>query len=158
MILILKMFLPLVHILRLPLRDFPVYFQATPRFPLQLDFLPERAAGGAAELLLRVQTQEGPPARGPARPLWVLQRRESLSLLQVRSPAAPFKGSSIGRCVLGSTADVKRFKSSGRRLRSIRTETSRHANSFFPSAVRLMNRARVPPPPLTRMNRAPVPH
>ncbi|KAK9516992.1 hypothetical protein VZT92_024891 [Zoarces viviparus] len=33
---------------------------------------------------------------------------------------------------------------SGRRLRSIRTKTSRHTNSFFPSAVGLINRARVP--------------
>uniref|UniRef100_A0AAQ4RWC6 Alkylated DNA repair protein AlkB homologue 8 N-terminal domain-containing protein n=1 Tax=Gasterosteus aculeatus aculeatus TaxID=481459 RepID=A0AAQ4RWC6_GASAC len=33
---------------------------------------------------------------------------------------------------------------SGRRLRSIRTKTSRHTNSFFPSAVGLMNRARSP--------------
>ncbi|KAK9529332.1 hypothetical protein VZT92_013434 [Zoarces viviparus] len=31
-----------------------------------------------------------------------------------------------------------------RRLRSIRTKTSRHRNSFFPSAVGLINRARVP--------------
>ncbi|KAK9524366.1 hypothetical protein VZT92_016764 [Zoarces viviparus] len=30
------------------------------------------------------------------------------------------------------------------RLRSIRTKTSRHTNSFFPSAVGLINRARVP--------------
>ncbi|KAK9529966.1 hypothetical protein VZT92_011510 [Zoarces viviparus] len=30
---------------------------------------------------------------------------------------------------------------SGRRLRSIRTKTSRHRNSFFPSAVGLINRA-----------------
>ncbi|KAM7388357.1 hypothetical protein PAMP_024535 [Pampus punctatissimus] len=29
-----------------------VHFEATPRFPLQFDLLPERAAGGAAELLL----------------------------------------------------------------------------------------------------------
>uniref|UniRef100_A0AAQ4QMI9 Alkylated DNA repair protein AlkB homologue 8 N-terminal domain-containing protein n=1 Tax=Gasterosteus aculeatus aculeatus TaxID=481459 RepID=A0AAQ4QMI9_GASAC len=35
---------------------------------------------------------------------------------------------------------------SGRRLRSIRTTTSRHTNSFFPSAVGLINRAG---PPLT---------
>ncbi|KAL6118064.1 uncharacterized protein ACO6RY_15736 [Pungitius sinensis] len=34
---------------------------------------------------------------------------------------------------------------SGRRLRSIRTKTSRHTNSFFPSAVGLINRARAPP-------------
>jgi len=33
---------------------------------------------------------------------------------------------------------------SGRRLRSIRTRTSRQTNSFFASAVGLMNRARVP--------------
>ncbi|KAL6107434.1 uncharacterized protein ACO6RY_11070 [Pungitius sinensis] len=33
---------------------------------------------------------------------------------------------------------------SGRRLRCIRTKTSRHANSFFPSAVGLINRARAP--------------
>ncbi|KAK9524365.1 hypothetical protein VZT92_016764 [Zoarces viviparus] len=32
----------------------------------------------------------------------------------------------------------------GWRLRSIRTKTSRHTNSFFPSAVGLINRARVP--------------
>ncbi|KAK9513183.1 hypothetical protein VZT92_026739 [Zoarces viviparus] len=31
-----------------------------------------------------------------------------------------------------------------RRLRSIRTKTSRHRNSFFPSAVGLINRARDP--------------
>ncbi|KAL6108477.1 uncharacterized protein ACO6RY_18992 [Pungitius sinensis] len=35
--------------------------------------------------------------------------------------------------------------SSGRRLRSIRTKTSRHTNSFFPSAVGLINRGRGPP-------------
>ena len=34
--------------------------------------------------------------------------------------------------------------SSGRRLRSIRTKTSRHENSFFPSAVSLINKARNP--------------
>ncbi|KAK9535993.1 hypothetical protein VZT92_005818 [Zoarces viviparus] len=33
---------------------------------------------------------------------------------------------------------------SDRRLRSIRTKTSRHTNSFFPSAVGLINKARVP--------------
>ncbi|KAK9541284.1 hypothetical protein VZT92_001341 [Zoarces viviparus] len=33
---------------------------------------------------------------------------------------------------------------SGRRLRSVRTKTSHHTNSFFPSAVGLINRARVP--------------
>ena len=33
---------------------------------------------------------------------------------------------------------------SGRRLRSIRTKTSRHKNSFFPSAVSLINKARDP--------------
>uniref|UniRef100_A0AAQ4P2L3 Alkylated DNA repair protein AlkB homologue 8 N-terminal domain-containing protein n=1 Tax=Gasterosteus aculeatus aculeatus TaxID=481459 RepID=A0AAQ4P2L3_GASAC len=33
---------------------------------------------------------------------------------------------------------------SGRRLQSIRTKTSRHMNSFFPSAVGLINRARSP--------------
>uniref|UniRef100_A0AAQ4QSM7 Alkylated DNA repair protein AlkB homologue 8 N-terminal domain-containing protein n=1 Tax=Gasterosteus aculeatus aculeatus TaxID=481459 RepID=A0AAQ4QSM7_GASAC len=33
---------------------------------------------------------------------------------------------------------------SGRRLRSIRTKTSRHTNSFLPSAVGLINRARSP--------------
>ncbi|KAK9526064.1 hypothetical protein VZT92_016718 [Zoarces viviparus] len=33
---------------------------------------------------------------------------------------------------------------SDRRLRSVRTKTSRHTNSFFPSAVGLINRARVP--------------
>ncbi|KAK0141170.1 hypothetical protein N1851_021852 [Merluccius polli] len=31
---------------------------------------------------------------------------------------------------------------SGRRLRSIRTKTSRHKNSFFPSATSLINKAR----------------
>ncbi|XP_076587163.1 uncharacterized protein LOC143320974 [Chaetodon auriga] len=45
---------------------------------------------------------------------------------------------------------------SGRRLRSIRTETSRHKNSFFPSAVSLTNKARKPPdtlhtPPLLHL-------
>ncbi|KAK0149783.1 hypothetical protein N1851_009462 [Merluccius polli] len=41
----------------------------------------------------------------------------------------------------------KLFKSlpSGRRLRSIRTKTSRHKNSFFPTAVGLINKARDPP-------------
>ncbi|KAL6112497.1 uncharacterized protein ACO6RY_09243 [Pungitius sinensis] len=34
---------------------------------------------------------------------------------------------------------------SGRRLRSIRTKTSRHTNSFFSSAVGLINRAWAPP-------------
>ncbi|XP_078103936.1 uncharacterized protein LOC144516479 [Sander vitreus] len=34
---------------------------------------------------------------------------------------------------------------SGRRLRSIRTKTSRHMNSFFPSATSLINKARKPP-------------
>ena len=34
---------------------------------------------------------------------------------------------------------------SGKRLRSIRTRTSRHKNSFFLSAVSLMNNAPVPP-------------
>src|SRR4029434_7518391 len=33
---------------------------------------------------------------------------------------------------------------SGRRLRSIRTKTSRHNTSFFPSAVGLINKARDP--------------
>ena len=33
---------------------------------------------------------------------------------------------------------------SGRRLRSIRTRTSRHKNSFFPSATGLINKALVP--------------
>ncbi|KAL3063828.1 hypothetical protein OYC64_000198 [Pagothenia borchgrevinki] len=33
---------------------------------------------------------------------------------------------------------------SGRRLRSIRTKTSRHLNSFFPSATGLLNKARPP--------------
>uniref|UniRef100_A0AAQ4QVP5 Uncharacterized protein n=1 Tax=Gasterosteus aculeatus aculeatus TaxID=481459 RepID=A0AAQ4QVP5_GASAC len=42
---------------------------------------------------------------------------------------------------------------SGRRLRSIRTKTSRHTNSFFPSAVGLINRAG---PPLTDYNTPPV--
>uniref|UniRef100_A0AAQ4Q691 Reverse transcriptase domain-containing protein n=1 Tax=Gasterosteus aculeatus aculeatus TaxID=481459 RepID=A0AAQ4Q691_GASAC len=42
---------------------------------------------------------------------------------------------------------------SGRRLRSIRTTTSRHTNSFFPSAVGLINRARSP---LTDYNIPPV--
>ena len=36
---------------------------------------------------------------------------------------------------------------SGRRLRSIRTKTSRHLSSFFPSAVGLINKARDPRPP-----------
>lgn len=85
----LKMFLPLVYILNLSLRDFPVHFKATPRFPLQPDLLPEWAAGGATELLLRVQTQEGLQTRWQARTLWFHQRRGGLSLLQVRSP---FKG------------------------------------------------------------------
>jgi len=40
---------------------------------------------------------------------------------------------------------------SGWRLTSIRTKTSHHTTSFFPSAVRLMNT-------LTLMNRARVPH
>ena len=34
---------------------------------------------------------------------------------------------------------------SGRTLRSIRTKTSRHKNSFFPSATSLINKARSPP-------------
>ncbi|KAL6101541.1 uncharacterized protein ACO6RY_16768 [Pungitius sinensis] len=34
---------------------------------------------------------------------------------------------------------------SGRRVRFIRTKISRHTNSFFPSAVGLINRARAPP-------------
>uniref|UniRef100_A0AAQ4R0X2 Reverse transcriptase domain-containing protein n=1 Tax=Gasterosteus aculeatus aculeatus TaxID=481459 RepID=A0AAQ4R0X2_GASAC len=42
---------------------------------------------------------------------------------------------------------------SGRRLRSIRTKTSRHMNSFFPSAVGLINRAG---PPLPDYNIPPV--
>uniref|UniRef100_A0AAQ4RSH4 Alkylated DNA repair protein AlkB homologue 8 N-terminal domain-containing protein n=1 Tax=Gasterosteus aculeatus aculeatus TaxID=481459 RepID=A0AAQ4RSH4_GASAC len=42
---------------------------------------------------------------------------------------------------------------SGRRLRSIRTTTSRHTNSFFPSAVGLINRAG---PPLPDHNTPPV--
>uniref|UniRef100_A0AAQ4S2X5 Alkylated DNA repair protein AlkB homologue 8 N-terminal domain-containing protein n=2 Tax=Gasterosteus aculeatus aculeatus TaxID=481459 RepID=A0AAQ4S2X5_GASAC len=42
---------------------------------------------------------------------------------------------------------------SGRRLRSIRTTTSRHTNSFFPSAVGLINRAG---PPLPDYNTPPV--
>lgn len=88
-VLILKMFLPLIHILDLHLRDFPVHFKATPRFPLQLDLLPERAAGGAAELLLRVQTQERFETRRQARTLRLLRCRGGLSLLQVGSP---FKG------------------------------------------------------------------
>ncbi|KAL3053261.1 hypothetical protein OYC64_005740 [Pagothenia borchgrevinki] len=33
---------------------------------------------------------------------------------------------------------------SGRRLHSIRTKTSRHLNSFFPSATSLLNKARPP--------------
>ncbi|XP_034060745.1 uncharacterized protein LOC117538897 [Gymnodraco acuticeps] len=33
---------------------------------------------------------------------------------------------------------------SGRRLRSFRTKTSRHQNSFFPSATGLLNKARTP--------------
>ena len=33
---------------------------------------------------------------------------------------------------------------SGRRLRSFRTKTSRHKNSFFPSAISLINKAREP--------------
>ena len=37
---------------------------------------------------------------------------------------------------------------SGRRLRSIRTKTSRHMNSFFPAAVGILNRSRDPPHPL----------
>lgn len=41
--------------LQLPSRDLPLHLEATPRLPLQPDLLPERAAGGAAELLLRVQ-------------------------------------------------------------------------------------------------------
>src|SRR4029434_8934792 len=36
---------------------------------------------------------------------------------------------------------------SSRRLRSIRTKTSRHQSSFFPSAVGLINKARDPRPP-----------
>uniref|UniRef100_A0AAQ4RFC3 Reverse transcriptase domain-containing protein n=1 Tax=Gasterosteus aculeatus aculeatus TaxID=481459 RepID=A0AAQ4RFC3_GASAC len=49
---------------------------------------------------------------------------------------------------------------SGRRLRSIRTKTSRHTNSFFPSAVGLINRARSPTdsdnPPVTFFHSAHV--
>lgn len=36
----------------LSLRVFPVYVKATQGVPLQFDLLPERAAGGEAELLL----------------------------------------------------------------------------------------------------------
>lgn len=50
----LKRVLPLIHVINLSFRDFPVHFEATPRFPLQSDVLRERAAGGAAELLLWV--------------------------------------------------------------------------------------------------------
>ena len=78
---VLKMFSVLISILR----DLPVYLKATPRLPLQPDLLPERAAGGAPELLLWVQTQEGLQTWRQARTLWLLSRRESLSLLQVRS-------------------------------------------------------------------------
>lgn len=89
MVLISKTFLPLIHILALPFRHVPVHFKATPRFPLQLDLVPERAAGGAAELLLRVQTQEGFETRRQTRTLRLLQHRGGLSLLQVGSS---FKG------------------------------------------------------------------
>jgi len=46
---------------------------------------------------------------------------------------------------------------SGRRLRSFRTKTSRHKNSFFPSAISLINKAREPHccwsiAPITRKN------
>lgn len=47
-----KMFPPLTYILNLYLRDVRLHFEETPRFPVQLDLLPERTAGGAAELLL----------------------------------------------------------------------------------------------------------
>lgn len=70
-------------ILHLPLRDFPLHFTATQRFPLQLDLLPERAPSGTAELLLRVQTQEGLQTGRQERTLWLLQRGGGLSLLQV---------------------------------------------------------------------------
>lgn len=78
-----------IYILNLSLRYFPVHFKTTQRFPLQLDLLPEWASGGAAELLLRVQTQEGLQTRWQARTLWLLKCRGGLSLLQVRPS---FKG------------------------------------------------------------------
>lgn len=66
-------------------RNFPVYFTSTQRLPVQLDLLPEWAAGGAAELLLRVQTQERLTTRRQTRALWLHRRRGGLSMLQVRS-------------------------------------------------------------------------
>lgn len=67
------------------IRNVPVNFQEAPRLPLQPDLLPQRPAGGEAELLLRVQAQEGFQARGPPQALWLPQRRGRLSLLQVRA-------------------------------------------------------------------------
>ncbi|KAK9513181.1 hypothetical protein VZT92_026739 [Zoarces viviparus] len=46
-------------------------------------------------------------------------------------------------CNLPSLQDLFTLRSL-KRLRSIRTKTSRHRNSFFPSAVGLINRARDP--------------
>src|SRR4029434_8173696 len=45
---------------------------------------------------------------------------------------------------------------SARSLRSIRTKTSRHLSSFFPSAVGLINKARDPRPPTRTL--IPPPH
>lgn len=65
-------------------RDVPVCVAAPPWLPLQPDVLSQRAAGGAPQLLLWVQTQEGFPARRPPRTFWILQHGGSLALLQVR--------------------------------------------------------------------------
>lgn len=67
------------------IRNVPVHFQEAPGLPLQPDLLPEWPAGREAELLLRVQAQEGFQARRPPQAFWLLQCRGGVSLLQVRS-------------------------------------------------------------------------
>lgn len=85
------------------LRDVPVPFQEAPGLPLQPDLLPERPAGGEAELLLRVQAQEGFQARGPPQTLWLLQRRGGVSLLQVRPKIVISAGTTIVHVLHGHT-------------------------------------------------------
>ena len=80
-------FVSLMYFLNLPLRDISVSFKATQRLSLQLDLLPERAAGGAPEFLLRVQTQKRLPTRWQARTLWLYLCGGGISLLQVRYSA-----------------------------------------------------------------------
>ncbi|MED6268186.1 hypothetical protein CHARACLAT_019796 [Characodon lateralis] len=53
-----------------------------------------------------------------------------------------------GFCVSGDQPDLHHHQQvyfQKRRLRSIRTKTSGHKNSFFPSATSLVNKARKPP-------------